>query len=195
MEWRTVKEAPFYMVSDEGHVKSLERKVKSFNGKVECYKHIPEVYPLKEKDIRGYKNVSIIQYDEQMRPVKRYTRQVHRLVLEAFNPVEGMDKLQVNHKDLDKGNNNIENLEWTTPQENTIHANKQGKGHQMNQNGEMNSMSRLTEEQVIKIIKMTKSKYHPSDNKIAKLFGVTRKTISHIRNNQTWTYIDRDSIS
>ena len=64
MKWRTIKEAPYYMVSDEGHVKSLERDILTFNGKVECYKHIPETYPLKEKDIRGYKNVSLIQYDK-----------------------------------------------------------------------------------------------------------------------------------
>lgn len=37
--------------------------------------------------------------------------QVHRLVLEAFNPKEGSDKLQVNHIDGDKSNNNLNNLE------------------------------------------------------------------------------------
>ena len=42
LEWRTVKEAPFYMMSNERHVKSCERYVRTFNGKVYCiWKHIP----------------------------------------------------------------------------------------------------------------------------------------------------------
>ena len=195
MKWRTIKEAPFYMVSDEGHVKSCERDVLTFNGKTWCYRHIPETYPMKEKDIRGYKNVSIIQYDENMRPINRYMRQVHRLVLENFYPHPNRNNMQVNHINGDKSDNRLDNLEWMTPGENTRDANKKGLGHQMNQNGENNSMSHLTEEQVIEIIRETKKHNRKTDQKIADQYGVTRKTISHIRNNITWKYIDRNSIS
>lgn len=191
MEWRPIKNAPYYLVSDEGHVKSVERFVKTFNGKKECLRYIPETYPLKEKDIRGYKNVSIIQYDLDMKPIKRYMRQVHRLVLETFNPVCNMENLQVNHIDGNKSNNKLSNLEWVTPKENTVHAHKV-LNHKRDQDGENNSMSKLTTNQVIEIIKRINGKKKERDSKIAKDYGVSRKTIENIRLNRTWKHIPRD---
>ena len=52
----------------------------------------------------------------------QYTRKrVHRVVWEAFNgPIEG--RLEINHKDLDRANNRLDNLEITTHKENVNHA-------------------------------------------------------------------------
>ena len=122
-------------------------------------------------------------------------RQVHRLVLEAFYPFPGRDKMQVNHINGDKGDNRLANLEWMTPRENTRDANRRGLGHQMNQDGEKNSMAVLREEQVIEIIKETKRPNRRTDQKIADQYGVSRRTITNIRKNLTWKYIDRNSVS
>lgn len=68
---------------------------------------------MKQRTVRnGYKAVSLSQNG------KKYSRQVHRLVLMNFKPVPNMDKLEVNHNDEDKANNRLENLCWMTRAEN-----------------------------------------------------------------------------
>ena len=49
---------------------------------------------------------------------KKKTYRLHRLVLMAFDPRDDMDSLEVNHKDGNKKNNKLENLEWCTRSEN-----------------------------------------------------------------------------
>ena len=72
---------------------------------------------------------------------------IHRLVAEAFIPKE-LDKEYVNHKDGDKKNNNVDNLEWVTQVENDLHAKKtlrkQGKP-QGGYNGQYHSKARFFE--------------------------------------------------
>ena len=64
----------------------------------------------------GYLNFNLTLKDKKQRFYS------HVLVAKAYIPQIDVTKTQVNHKDGNKLNNNIENLEWVTPKENIHHA-------------------------------------------------------------------------
>ena len=68
---------------------------------------------------KGYMRVAIRIYG------KVKILRVHRLVAQAFIP-NPMNKPQVNHKNGNKLDNRVENLEWVSNKENYIHAIKNG---------------------------------------------------------------------
>lgn len=67
---------------------------------------------------RGYEKVRLSWLVNGIRQTK--TMAVHRLVAIMFIP-NPKNMPEVNHKDLNKLNNNFKNLEWSTPKENTNH--------------------------------------------------------------------------
>lgn len=87
----------------------------STNGRVRRNGHIRKT----RVDYRGYEAISLYKCS------KGRNFKIHRLVASAFieNPE---NKRTVNHKDGNKLNNNVENLEWATHSENLIHASKIG---------------------------------------------------------------------
>lgn len=111
--WKDIRDYEgLYQVSNTGKVRSLDRIVK--DNTRERYQK------LKGKELkftdngRGYKLVFLTKKS------KRTNKYVHRLVAEAFIP--NPDNLpEVNHKDLNKSNNCINNLEWVTNIENKRH--------------------------------------------------------------------------
>lgn len=72
-----------------------------------------------QQDNKGYLRLRLSFHN------KKATAKVHRLVAIAFIP-NPENKPQVNHKDTDKHNNNVDNLEWATNGENQIHAYRTG---------------------------------------------------------------------
>lgn len=125
-EWRPVKGfESLYEVSNDGAVKSIGRYVNSRWGKTWLGPHMMTL----QKSKKGYFTV-VLHSDGQ-----HYTKQVHRLVAEAFIPnVNNLE--QVNHKDTNKTNNNVSNLEWVTPEENIRHAFKNGCFHRTERQAE-----------------------------------------------------------
>lgn len=101
-----------YQISSKGRVKSLERLTP---GKLGSLRRTQEKMMKLQKNIKGYPTVML------HKDGKGHAKLVHRLVAYAFieNP---LNLPQVNHKDTNKENNNIENLEWITGIDNMRHA-------------------------------------------------------------------------
>lgn len=111
------------------------------------------------------------------------TRLVHRLVALSFIPVEE-DKIFVNHKDGNKQNNRVDNLEWCNRSENMKHA----YAHNLKSaKGENNSRCQLSKDSVTYI----REHYVPRDKMygakaLAEKFGVAHQTICAVASGQNW---------
>lgn len=115
--WKPIYGFPHYEVSNKGRVRSLDRysyhpqgrrliKGKILEGGIDSY---------------GY-HIVLLYFSSGG---NRWTAKVHRLVAEAFIP-NPENKPEVNHKDGNKLNNHVDNLEWVTSSENIQHAFEKG---------------------------------------------------------------------
>ena len=106
-----------YEISSFGRVRSVERKVArpDGNGDLKIYQRELLLQPTP----KGYLRVQI------SRDGYRKNCMVHRLAATAFIP-NPENKAEVNHRDGNKKNNNISNLEWATASENQTHAYETG---------------------------------------------------------------------
>lgn len=111
---------------------------------------------------------------------------VHRLVAEAFIP-NPENKPQINHKDGDKTNNIVENLEWCTNSENQLHAFE----HKLQKGEFKHHNSKLTLEQVLYIKRncILGSKENGVKT-LARKYGVCSKSIRQILDGQSYKHIN-----
>lgn len=147
---------------------------------------------IKQQTWQGYKLVKM-QINK-----KQHTFKVHRLVAECYLPNPN-NLPEVDHRDCNKLNNHVSNLEWVTKKENHDRAVKNGlliksenskiKMSKIKQ-GSKNPIARLSEQD----IKWIRENYIPRDKKfgstaLSKKFGVAQCTISQINSNKKWKHI------
>ena len=151
--WKEIPDYDGYLVSNFGRVKSFKFKT-------------PRILkPALRND--GYLQLNLFKDGKQ----KHFC--VHRLVAEAFIP-NSENKFEVNHKDEDKTNNRVENLEWVTRKENLRHAVEQG----LKKSGEDHFRAALTNEQVV-CIRNNPCKL--TITQLAEKFQVSKSTIGEIQ--------------
>ena len=172
--WKVIVDNDYYHISNLGRVKSIERKVpRSTCGEVSVRERILKP----ATDAKGYLRVALARN----KSLKTY--KVHRLVADAF--IDNNErKPEVNHKDGNKHNNHVSNLEWVTKGENLSHAYKNGLRCSKGVN---NPSSKLNETNVKNILKLLDRGV--TAKKIAKAFCVAESTIGQIKNGQKWNHI------
>ena len=99
-EWRPVRDYPLYVISNCGRIMNIRTKrlLKQCIGN------------------NGYYEVNLWKNN------KGRTIQIHRLVYSTFTQDYELQGYVINHKDGNKLNNNLANLEKVTYQENNLHA-------------------------------------------------------------------------
>lgn len=114
---------------------------------------------------------------------------VHRLVLSAF-VCESDTKKEVNHIDGIKDNNILENLEWCTKSENTLHAytNKL----MLQPKGEAHPVSKLTELDIRNIFRL--KELGLSNAEIGRRYSTPRSNIRSIINRETWSHVNIEGV-
>lgn len=120
------------------------------------------------KDRDGYCRCSVQKLDSTWTSIP-----VHRLVAMAFleNPE---NKSCVNHKDNNRTNNKVENLEWVTPKENVYHSYIHGNRKFVKQ---VPKNTILTDYQIQEIDKL-RTMY--TVNQISKLFNIEYQSLKNI---------------
>jgi hypothetical protein len=166
----------YYQISNLGRVISLTRIVLDKNGVAKNIKSKAIKSTLNKYN--GYLTIApcVNSKNKQL--------YVHRLVLSAFtnNP---FNKKFVNHKNGIKTDNRLENLEWVTPSENSIHAVEIGLSKTK---GGSNPMAKLTQEHILDIRKRFADGI--SAYKIAKDLGfISNSAIRLIVLRKRWKHI------
>lgn len=157
-----------YQFNESGEVRSVDRvdiRGRNLKGKV-LSRYLTS---------RGYPAVCIYKDG------KSTTKEIHRIIAEHFIPNPD-NKPEVNHKDGNKLNHCISNLEWVTTRENLLHA--RATGLFIPAKGERQGNSKLTKDNVLSIRADTRT-----HREIAADFGIVRQSVSDIKLRKSWRHI------
>ena len=151
-----------YLISDSGSVYSIKN----------------DKYIKPHKNHRGYLRVGIYING------KAYKVSIHTMVIKTFGPQQ-KENQQVDHKDGNKENNDIENLEWVTPSENIRRAFKLGLKTAFK--GESHAVSVYTDKFIDEMCKAISNGMSISD--ASKKFNFQSSYIYSIISGKNWAHI------
>ena len=118
---------------------------------------------------------------------------IHKAV--AYTFLRNVDNLpEINHKDGNKQNNNVGNLEWCTSHENQQHKYDTGLFDKKLISGENNHCAKLTEDDVRYIRQnYIRGSRQFGTHAMARKFSVSHPTILSVIRYETWTLVDNEN--
>lgn len=176
--WKDIKGYEgMYQISNDGIVKGLPRQVMRKDG-IKGPK-------LNERQLKGSINSAGYLTVTLSYNGKAESKFIHRIVAETF--IENRNNLeQVNHKDRNKLNNKVANLEWMTARDNSLHGNELESDKERNR-GVANPNSKLKTNDVFEIREMREKGMKIQE--IADEYDVHNSVISNICNGKSWRHV------
>lgn len=166
-----------YEVSNRGRVRS-KAYTKWGKNKGGAFSYVTTPGILKQNLNDGYPKVTLERLGE------RKTVKVHKLVALAF--ISNPDNLPVvNHKDSDRTNNNVSNLEWCTQQYNVQHSYDTGSNSNA---GDLHPSAVLSAE----IVKAMRSLHAEgkSIRELVQIYGFKYHTINKAIRRRSWSHVE-----
>ncbi len=173
-EWWAIPSHPNYAASNHGQIKRLTSRTSGKAGKI-------------RKQTKNFSSGYFILRLSDDGIIKTYT--VHSLIAETFL-VKPKNDFQVNHKNGDKTDNRIENLEYVSRQENIRHSYRLGLQSKEQNQGAKNGRAKLTETEVANIIAEA-DRSIGVNVRLAKKYDVTPNNISRILSGKTWKHLHK----
>lgn len=180
-----------YQVSNKGRVKRLAQKRINSNQAKSWEQDYPETFLRGSVDSKGYRQVNLSfglegnNYLLLHRVVAKAFLDEPSAELEAECIKGGYKVVLVNHKDSNRLNNDVDNLEWCTPSYNADYMMETNKPDYSNRSGSNARHSLLVEEDVDEILRLRL--LGRSQQSIADIFGVKQITISNIVTGRSWS--------
>lgn len=170
----------YYQISNFGNIRSIDRIIMDSRGKKLRLKGRNMKWNKGAPANDGYITLTLFRRSS----IPQKSIKCHIEVAKAFLE-NTQNKREVNHKDGNKSNNHVSNLEWSTRKENMKHAVDTGL---IDTRGEKCGMAKLKDIEVISIRKRF-SDGGVSKSELGRRYGVTPKAIEHIINRETWKHI------
>lgn len=172
--WLNIFDLPHEIWSDVENYEGLY--------KVSNYGRVKSLHYKSSKIISGGFDTGKYSMMHLVKDKKSKTILLHKMVAKAFL-VNFENKKEINHKDGDKENNCVWNLEWATRKENMRHAAETG----LIRHGEESGKAKITNNQAKYIRKM----YIPRDKTygikaLSRTFGVSKDAVSDIINGKSF---------